>query len=224
MLLIHKRAVSLLKGERGEGGGNAFISTIHKKAIFSSKDWLVWFTPIQTFSITKNPFYLIYNYQDSSSCNCYHIFMILNIWSAPKMCFLWQLCTARTPQVPSLNYWNYVIKKPNQMTNRTLNSETRNGSCYWFTYFLIIEGKCGWKVVWNYALCFFWELTLERTWGVLAFFGLSCIIEEKRHIEWLTDFLSSPLSLLTGAQTSVWLSQQVSCFYLEGPYSRNVLE
>ena len=38
MLPIHKRAVSLLKGERGEGGGNAFISTIHKKAIFSSKD------------------------------------------------------------------------------------------------------------------------------------------------------------------------------------------
>ena len=38
MLLIHKRIVSLLKGERGEGGGNAFISTIHKKAIFSSKD------------------------------------------------------------------------------------------------------------------------------------------------------------------------------------------
>ena len=69
MLLIHKRIVSLLKGERGIGGGNAFISTIHEKAIFSSKDWLVWFTPIQTFSITKNPFYLIYNYQDSSSCN-----------------------------------------------------------------------------------------------------------------------------------------------------------
>ena len=37
MLVIHKRAVSLLKGERGEGGGNAFISTI-QRAIFSSKD------------------------------------------------------------------------------------------------------------------------------------------------------------------------------------------
>ena len=43
-------------------------------------------------------------------------------------------------------------------------------------------------------------MTPERTWGVLAFSGLSCIIEEKRYIEWLTDFLSSPLSLLTGAQ------------------------
>ena len=134
------------------------------------------------------------------------------------------ICTARTPQIPSINYWNYVIKKTNQMANRTLNSEPGNGSWCWLTYFLLIVGKCSWKVVGNYAIWFSFMIDPGENLGCPCFFGLSCIIVEKRYIEWLTDFLSSPLSLLTGAQTSVWLSQQVSCFYLEGPCSRNALE
>ena len=110
------------------------------------------------------------------------------------------------------------------MANTTLNSEPGNGSWCWLTYFLLIVGKCSWKVVGNYAIWFSFMIDPGENLGCPCFFGLSCIIVEKRYIEWLTDFLSSPLSLLTGAQTSVWLSQQVSCFYLEGPCSRNALE
>ena len=37
--------------------------------------------------------------------------LLRNSWKSVRV--------VRTPQVPSRNYWNYVIEKPNQMANRT---------------------------------------------------------------------------------------------------------
>ena len=75
------------------------------------------------------------------------------------------------------------------MANTTLNSEPWNGSWCWLTYFLLIVGKCSWKVVGNYAIWFSFMIDPGENLGCPCFFWV-ILYHCREKIYWMTDWFS----------------------------------
>ena len=101
-----------------------------------------------------------------------------------------ELELVRPPKVPSIYYWNYAIKKPNQMASRTLNFEAENGNwwgspnherklligpehtLHWIHWRISCScvGKYGWKTVESRCnLVWFFDSVLWRELVVSLF-------------------------------------------------------
>ena len=126
----------------------------------------------------------------------------------------------RTPDVRSRNYWVSVIKKTNQMANRTLNFETGNGNwwgprnherklligpehtLHWIHWRISCScvGKYGWKTVESRCnLVWFFDSVLWREL-VVSLWLYSFFIRLKfdhslciSFTDWVTDWLTALL-------------------------------